>query len=184
MVIEVHKFVVYSLLLKIHIKQPDRNLVLKIVLPTRQDTQNFGRLLGENLPRGTTILLLGDLGAGKTTLVQGIGQGLGIPEPITSPTFTLINEYLDGRVPLYHLDLYRLEPSQIDSIYPEMYWDGIEVELGITAIEWSQRLLVQPSSYIKIELVALETQGREVQLQYQDMTSYDLTFIDNFAHPF
>jgi tRNA threonylcarbamoyladenosine biosynthesis protein TsaE len=161
--------------------------VLRIFLPAHQDTQNFGCLLGENLPRGTTILLSGDLGAGKTTLVQGIGQGLNISEPITSPTFTLINEYLDGRIPLYHLDLYRLEPSQVGSIYPEMYWDGMEVESGITAIEWSQRLVVQPPSYLKIELLALEskeTKGRQVQLFYQGVDNCDLKFIDDFARTF
>lgn len=66
----------------------------------------FGQKLGETLPPGAVILLRGELGAGKTSLVQGIGLGLGIQEPIVSPTFTLVCEYFQGRVPLYHLDLY------------------------------------------------------------------------------
>lgn len=153
--------------------------MLKIFLSKPQDTQRFGYLLGKHLNPGTTLLLVGDLGAGKTTLVQGIGRGLGICEQIVSPTFTLVNEYLDGRLPLYHLDLYRLEPSQVDEIYPEMYWLGTEVASGITAIEWSQRLLVYPPSYIKIEL-AVSSRGREVHIQPTKINSQDLKFIESF----
>ena len=78
------------------------------------------------LPPDTILLLKGDLGAGKTTLVQGIGigGGLGITDAIVSPTFTLINEYPEGRLPLYHLDLYRLEPAEVRSLYLEKYWEG------------------------------------------------------------
>ena len=153
--------------------------MLTVTLSNPQDTQRFGCLLGEHLSPGSTLLLLGDLGAGKTTLVQGIGRGLGIDEPIVSPTFTLVNEYLDGRLPLYHLDLYRLEPSQVDEIYPEMYWSGIEVDSGITAIEWSQRLPYLPPSFIKIEL-AVSFYGREVRLQPEGITQ-DLKFIEKFS---
>ena len=154
--------------------------MLTIFLSNPQDTQRFGYLLGKHLNPGSTLLLVGNLGAGKTTLVQGIGRGLGIDEPIVSPTFTLVNEYLDGRLPLYHLDLYRLEPSQVDEIYPEMYWTGIEVASGITAIEWSQRLSVYPPSYIKIEL-AVSSGSREVHLQPEGISSQDLKFIESFS---
>ncbi len=154
--------------------------MLTIFLSNPQDTQRFGYLLGKHLNRGSTLLLVGNLGAGKTTLVQGIGKGLGISEAIVSPTFTLVNEYLDGRLPLYHLDLYRLEPSSVDDIYPEMYWSGIEVASGITAIEWSQRLPYLPPSYIKIEL-AVSSQGREVRIQPEGITSQDLKFIESFS---
>ena len=153
--------------------------MLKIFLPTPQDTLNFGQLLGQQLIPGTTLLLFGNLGAGKTSLVQGIGRGLGIEELIVSPTFTLISEYLDGRIPLYHLDLYRLEPTQVDSVYPELYWSGEEVELGITAIEWSQRLSFFPERYLKIELSNL-FQGRQATLEpYGEVQ--DLKFIESFS---
>ena len=151
-----------------------------IFLPNYRDTQNLGCLLGEHLSAGITILLAGNLGAGKTTLVQGIGKGLGIDEPITSPTFTLVNEYLDGRLPLYHLDLYRLEPERVDEIYPEMYWSGTEVALGITAIEWSQRLSFLPPSYLKIELAACSP-GRKVDIQSYHINPEDLKFIESFT---
>ena len=132
----------------------------------------------QHLPPSSTLLLTGNLGAGKTTLVQGIGRGLGIQEAIVSPTFNLIHEYLDGRIPLYHLDLYRLEPKQVDSIYPEIYWEGIEVDPGITAIEWSQRLISLPRDYIKIEL-SNAFSARQVTLEPYGKTT-DLKFIQNF----
>jgi tRNA threonylcarbamoyladenosine biosynthesis protein TsaE len=144
-------------------------------------TQHLGYLLGQHLSSGSVILLSGNLGAGKTTLVQGIGQGLNIAEPIVSPSFTLINEYLDGRLPLYHLDLYRLESSQVDALYPEIYWEGIEVNPGITAIEWSQRLTLKPPSYLVIELVAITSQTRQAYLQQYGSNSYDLKFLQNLA---
>ena len=154
--------------------------MLTIFLSSPQDTQRFGYLLGKHLNPGSTLLLVGNLGAGKTTLVQGIGRGLGINEPIVSPTFTLVNEYLDGRLPLYHLDLYRLEPSSVNEIYPEMYWSGVEAAPGITAIEWSERLSVYPPSYIKIEL-AVSSYGREVRIQPEAITDRDLKFIEKFS---
>ena len=130
-----------------------------------QATQQFGRVLGQVLPANSTILLEGDLGSGKTTLIQGVGQGLGISEPIISPTFTLINEYKEGRLPLYHLDLYRLQNKDVATIYPEIYWEGIEVEPGITAIEWSQKLDEKPSNYLKLQLDYSSEQGRQITWQ-------------------
>ncbi len=123
-----------------------------ITLPTAAATIALGIRLGETLPAGSVLLLSGDLGSGKTTLVQGIGQGLGVHEPIDSPTFTLINEYTSGRIPLYHLDLYRLEPSQVAGLHPELYWDGVEVELGVMAIEWADRLPYYPTHYLELQI--------------------------------
>ena len=154
--------------------------MLNLFLSGFLETQRLGHLLGEYLPSGSVVLLSGNLGAGKTTLVQGIGKGLGIQESIVSPTFTLINEYIDGRIPLYHLDLYRLEPSQVDSIYPEIYWEGIEVDPGITAIEWWQRLTIKPPSYLEIELVT-QKNCRTASIKQQGMNNYcDLKFLQEF----
>ena len=151
-----------------------------ILLPTTEDTLRLGYLLGKNLFPGSNLLLAGNLGAGKTTLVQGIGKGLNISESIVSPTFTLINEYSDGRIPLYHLDLYRLEPNQVNTIYPEIYWEGKEVEPGITTIEWSQRLPSRPPNYLQINL-SDSAKGRQASCQFWGNQIYDLKFMQSFS---
>jgi len=132
-------------------------------LPDSEATRKFGAALGRSLPPGTVILLQGDLGAGKTTLVQGIAEGLGISDSIESPTFTLINEYFGGRIPLYHLDLYRLEPDEVEALHLESYWDGLEMDLGIVAIEWAERLQYKPENYLQISLSYLDN-GRQIEV--------------------
>ena len=136
----------------------------KIFLPYIEATQQLGITLGETLNAGSVILLEGDLGAGKTTLVQGIGKVLGIIEPIVSPTFTLINEYPEGRIPLYHLDLYRLEPQEVTGLNLESYWEGIEVTPGIVAIEWAERMPYLPDSYLKVCLTYGENGDRQAEI--------------------
>jgi tRNA threonylcarbamoyladenosine biosynthesis protein TsaE len=132
-------------------------------LPTAEATRKFGVSLGRSLPPGSILLLNGDLGSGKTTLVQGIGVGLDIAEPIVSPTFTLINEYLNSRIPLYHFDLYRLEPTEVAALHLETYWDGQETPLGIVAIEWPARLPYLPANYLNILLTDAADGGRLVR---------------------
>lgn len=127
-------------------------LLITQFLPTTAATRSLGEALGRSLPAGSVLFLEGDLGSGKTTLVQGLGIGLGITETIDSPTFTLINEYLGGRLPLYHFDLYRLDPVDAVTLTPELYWEGIETEPGIVAIEWSERLPYRPDTYLHIHL--------------------------------
>ncbi|MDF0555964.1 tRNA (adenosine(37)-N6)-threonylcarbamoyltransferase complex ATPase subunit type 1 TsaE [Kamptonema sp. UHCC 0994] len=136
---------------------------MKISLPNAEATRFLGVALGRSLPPGSVILLEGDLGAGKTSLVQGIGEGLGIKDSIDSPTFTLINEYLDGRVPLYHLDLYRLEIREVQALNLETYWEGIEMPLGIVAIEWAERLQYKPDNYLRVCLT-YQDEGRQVEI--------------------
>lgn len=133
-------------------------------LPTAEATLSLGMSLGQLLPAGSVVLLEGDLGSGKTTLIQGLGRGLGISESIDSPTFTLINEYMGGRLPLYHLDLYRLQSGEAAALHPETYWEGVEASPGIVAIEWADRLQRPPSSYLKICLSYLSEAGRQANL--------------------
>lgn len=135
-----------------------------ILLADTEATRSLGVALGKSLPAGCVILLEGDLGSGKTTLVQGIGQGLGITDAIVSPTFTLINEYTEGRLPLYHLDLYRLEPAEVEALNLESYWEGIEFPLGIIAIEWAERLRYKPSSYLNVSLKYAVDHGRHAEI--------------------
>jgi tRNA threonylcarbamoyladenosine biosynthesis protein TsaE len=101
------------------------------------ETSGIGRDLASRLDRGAVVLLSGDLGAGKTAFVRGMAEGLGIdPAEVTSPTFTLIQEYRGGRLPLHHVDLYRLKPAEVD----DLGLDEITLEGGVTAIEWPDRL--------------------------------------------
>ncbi len=131
-------------------------------------THALGVELGRSLTAGSVLLLTGDLGSGKTTLVQGLAVGLDIADSIVSPTFTIINEYLTGRLPLYHLDLYRLEPVEVADLNLESYWLGIESELGIVAIEWAERLSDLPDDYLQIELTYDLTDGRIAKILSRD----------------
>uniref|UniRef100_A0A832H2I5 tRNA threonylcarbamoyladenosine biosynthesis protein TsaE n=1 Tax=Oscillatoriales cyanobacterium SpSt-402 TaxID=2282168 RepID=A0A832H2I5_9CYAN len=135
-----------------------------LILANAEATRQLGIRLGKMLPVGSVLLLEGDLGSGKTTLVQGIGEGLGITEAVDSPTFTLVNEYLSGRSPLYHLDLYRLSPAEVEDLYLETYWEDTEVEPGIVAIEWSERLDYKPTDYLLIQLTDAGEGGRQATL--------------------
>ncbi|MFQ3616188.1 MAG: tRNA (adenosine(37)-N6)-threonylcarbamoyltransferase complex ATPase subunit type 1 TsaE [Cyanobacteriota bacterium] len=141
-----------------------QQLPFTLDLPDAAATQRLGELLGRSLPAGSILLLEGDLGAGKTTLVQGIGLGLGITEPIVSPTFTLVNEYTEGRVPLYHMDLYRLEPAEIEALYLDQYWEGQDLPLGIVAIEWAERLTTAPTPNLRLDLQTHTSAKRRAHL--------------------
>lgn len=131
-----------------------------IPLPDANATQKLGLELGKSLVAGSVLLLVGDLGSGKTTFTQGLAQGLDILDSIVSPTFTIINEYTSGRLPLYHLDLYRLTPEEVNDLNLESYWLGLEAELGIVAIEWAERLSYLPDNYLRIELTYDTFDGR------------------------
>jgi tRNA threonylcarbamoyladenosine biosynthesis protein TsaE len=125
-------------------------------------TQAIATQLAQLVTAGTIILLEGNLGSGKTTFMQAFGRALGISSTITSPTFTLIDEYTEGRLPLYHIDLYRLEPSQVPSLHLEEYWRGEDFPLGIVAIEWASKLHTIPTDHIKINLsVAMSLQNKD-----------------------
>ncbi|MEM6840232.1 MAG: tRNA (adenosine(37)-N6)-threonylcarbamoyltransferase complex ATPase subunit type 1 TsaE [Cyanobacteria bacterium P01_C01_bin.120] len=135
-----------------------------LTLPDDRATLALGRWLGERLDAGTVLLLTGNLGAGKTTLTKGLGQGLCIPDEIDSPTFTLINEYDSGRLPLYHVDLYRLEGAESDRLFLESYWEGIEYPPGIVVIEWAERLRYLPPEPLRIDLAYESSGGRQAVL--------------------
>ena len=118
---------------------------------SEEDTQKVARDLAATLNAGDVLLLSGDLGAGKTTFVRGLAEGLGIdPGEVSSPTFTLVHEYRGGRLTLYHADLYRLENTATDDLGLE----EIGVQDGVLAIEWPDRLPEEfPSSLpVRIEL--------------------------------
>ncbi|TVQ42272.1 MAG: tRNA (adenosine(37)-N6)-threonylcarbamoyltransferase complex ATPase subunit type 1 TsaE [Gloeocapsa sp. DLM2.Bin57] len=153
--------------------------MLELKLDDAVMTQRLGKSLGQLLPINTVLLLDGELGAGKTTLVQGIGLGLGITEPIVSPTFAIAQEYFEGRIPLYHIDLYRLTPAEISELYLENYWEAIEVPPGVTVIEWACLLPYLPASYLAISLKVIPSGGRLITIEPAgDFSELDLSNLD------
>ena len=102
-----------------------------------EETFEFGKELGKQAKAGTVICLDGDLGVGKTVFTQGFAAGLGIEEPVNSPTFTILQIYEEGRLPLYHFDVYRIEePEEMDEIGYEDYFYGD----GVCLIEWASMI--------------------------------------------
>jgi len=111
--------------------------MLRLISKSAEDTYKIGERLGQLLIPGSIICLTGDLGAGKTAFTQGIGKGMGITEHIVSPTYTIINEYTSGRIPLYHFDVYRLGSS--DEMY-ELGCDEYFYGDGATVLEWADNV--------------------------------------------
>ncbi len=137
-------------------------MTMHLLTTNYQATIAYGYQLGQLLQPQDLILLDGDLGAGKTTLTQGIAQGLGIKRPIKSPTFTLIREYQSGRIPLYHMDMYRLENSSADELGLSEYFNGD----GAVVIEWSQFIKdLLPKNYLRIVLKQQQPTSRELNFQ-------------------
>ena len=99
------------------------------------ETEALGERLGRLVTPGTVIAYTGDLGAGKTAFTRGLARGLGIDERVTSPTFTMVDEHLGGRLPLFHFDLYRLSSS--DDLY-DIGWEDYQSRGGVCAVEWSE----------------------------------------------
>ena len=125
-----------------------------------EETERVGAALGKILEPGSILAYRGDLGAGKTLFTQGMAQGLEITEDINSPTFTIIHEYESGRLPLYHMDVYRLKhPDEMYDLGYEEYFYGE----GVTVVEWAQIIEpLLPDEYLGME-IAVVPEGREVR---------------------
>ena len=102
-----------------------------------QQTEALGAALARRLGPGSVVAFTGDLGAGKTAFVRGMAAGLGISTRVTSPTFTIVNEYEDGRLPLFHFDMYRLDSA--DELY-DIGWEDYLARGGVCAVEWSENI--------------------------------------------
>ena len=110
---------------------------MQITTHSADETQALGTKLAKRLQPGDVIAYFGDLGAGKTALTRGIAQGLGITDIVTSPTYTIVNEYLTGRLPLFHFDMYRLGSS--DELF-DIGWEDYLARGGVCAVEWSENV--------------------------------------------
>ncbi len=138
---------------------------LKIVSRSADETMQLGEKMAAILPVGSTICLLGDLGAGKTTLVKGLAKGLGITETVQSPTFNIMKLYLKGKKPLIHIDAYRLLDHDADIGLDEY----IGYEEGITMIEWPQYIAkLIPADAIKITIKNNGDDLRSIEIEASD----------------
>lgn len=129
-----------------------------------EETFKLGEMTGGKLKPGTVVCLDGDLGVGKTVFVKGVAKGLGIKEPVVSPTFTILQEYREGRIPLYHFDVYRIEDPE------EMYEIGFDDYLygdGVCLIEWAKRVTeLLPENVLRITIAKDTEKG----LSYRKIT--------------
>jgi len=119
------------------------------------ETEAVGEALGKLLPAGTVLAYTGDLGAGKTAFTRGLARGLGCTEQVTSPTYTIVNEYLSGRMPLFHFDMYRLHSSE--DLW-DIGWEDYLDRGGVCAVEWSENVADALEAPVR---VCIEKTGEE-----------------------
>jgi tRNA threonylcarbamoyladenosine biosynthesis protein TsaE len=126
------------------------------------ETSHAGEALGRELVAGDVVLLYGDLGAGKTAFVRGMARGVGAnPDEVSSPTFTIVQEYGGSSTTLYHVDLYRLEPTEIDDLGLE---DLVSSD-GIVAVEWAERWKGRPDDAIDVRIEDAGEDQRRITIQ-------------------
>lgn len=116
---------------------------------SERETEAIGDELAQSLPTGTVVAFTGDLGAGKTAFVRGMARGLGISQRVTSPTFTIVNEYEGGRLPLFHFDLYRLASE--DELF-DIGWEDFLQRGGICAVEWSENVAGALEDAVRVDI--------------------------------
>lgn len=137
---------------------------MQITTHSADETQALGQRLAKRLLPGDVIAYFGDLGAGKTALTRGIAQGLGVTDLVTSPTYTIVNEYLTGRIPLFHFDMYRLGSS--DELF-DIGWEDYLARGGVCAVEWSENVedALRDAIHITIEKDPIEPDTRRITIE-------------------
>ena len=131
----------------------------------------MGAALGRVLKPGTVIAYSGDLGAGKTAFTRGIARGLGILEPVTSPTYTIVNEYDTGRLPLFHFDMYRLHSSE--DLW-DIGWEDYLERNGVCAVEWSENVADALENPLFIHIEKLGDTCRRITLKGENIDALSL----------
>ena len=135
---------------------------MEFITNSPEQTEQVGAALGKILTPGTILAYRGDLGAGKTAFTRGLAQGLGYTEPVTSPTYTIVNEYLGGRLPLFHFDMYRLASS--DELW-DIGWEDYLERGGVCAVEWSENVddAMENAIYVTIHKTGEESRRIEIE---------------------
>ena len=131
-------------------------MIMEYITNSPAETEAVGAALGRVLEPGTILAYRGDLGAGKTAFTRGLAKGLGCGDMVTSPTYTIVNEYTSGRLPLFHFDMYRLRSA--DDLF-DIGWDDYLDRSGVCAVEWSENVeeAMEDAIYITIEKLGDET---------------------------
>ena len=130
---------------------------MEYITNSPEETEALGERLAQTLTPGTVLAYRGDLGAGKTAFTRGLARGLGYKEPVTSPTYTIVNEYLGGRLPLFHFDMYRL--SSEEDLW-DIGWEDYLERGGVCAVEWSENVAAALTGAM---LVSIEKTGESAR---------------------
>ena len=135
---------------------------MEFITNSPEETDKIGEALAKSLQPGTILAYRGDLGAGKTAFTRGLARGLGCKETVTSPTYTIVNEYLGGRLPLFHFDMYRLASS--DDLWDIGWEDYLERE-GVCAVEWSENVQDAMEDAITVTIEKLGENTRQITIE-------------------
>lgn len=127
------------------------------------ETEAVGEALAKTLRPGTVLAFRGDLGAGKTAFTRGLGRGLGCTERVTSPTYTIVNEYTSGRLPLFHFDMYRLRSSE--DLF-DIGWEDYLERGGVCAVEWSENVADALDGAIRITIEKTGDDSRKITIEH------------------
>ena len=139
---------------------------MEYITNSPSETEAVGAALARVLQPGTVIAYRGDLGAGKTAFTRGLARGLGVTERVTSPTYTIVNEYLGGRMPLFHFDMYRLGSE--DELF-DIGWDDYLERGGVCAVEWSENVWGAMEDAIVITITRLSEETRKIEIEGGDL---------------
>ena len=135
---------------------------MEFITNSPQETEALGQRLAQLLQPGSVIAYRGDLGAGKTAFTRGLARGLGVTEQVTSPTYTIVNEYTGGRMPLFHFDMYRLGSS--DELF-DIGWEDYLERGGVCAVEWSENVWDALEDPILITIYRLSEDTRRIVIE-------------------
>ena len=138
---------------------------MQFITNSPAETESVGAALSKILTPGSVIAYRGDLGAGKTAFTRGLARGLGVGDPVTSPTYTIVNEYLGGRMPLFHFDMYRLASS--DDLW-DIGWEDYLDRNGVCAVEWSENVQEALEGAVTVNIEKTGEESRRITIEGGD----------------